>query len=135
MRVLPQKLGTRTSQIELLSAPATLLQQSETCHCDRHCCAGTCCSANSQAYACTRYELMKSKFDLDTTTMLSHSGAVPCRSVMERRWDLLAVSRTSCLDRSDVIGWSFFHFVLKGMCHSQLAYLSLARLLASPKTS
>ena len=48
-----------SDQGELLSALATLLQQSGTCHCDRHCCAGTCCSSNSQAHACTRYELMK----------------------------------------------------------------------------
>ena len=42
----------------------------------------------------------------------------------------MTVTRTSCLNRSEVIGWSFFNYGLKGMCHTQLAYLSLARLLA-----
>ena len=136
--MLPQNLGTRTIQIKanFFHHLPPCLRQSGTCHCDRHCCAGTCCSSNSQTHACTRYELMRSKFDLDTTTMLSLSGAVPWRSPMERRRrDLLSVSRTSVSESKRSYRMVLFSVLDRGMCHTQLACLSLARLLARLETS
>ena len=38
-------------------------------------------------------------------------------------------------ERSEVTGWCFFVFGLNGICHTQLAYLSLARFLARLETS
>ena len=38
-------------------------------------------------------------------------------------------------ERSEVIGWCFFGFGLNGISHTQLAYLSLARMLARLETS
>ena len=69
--------------------------------------------------------------------MLSLSGAVPWRSPMERREE-----EGSVVSLTDVVSESkrsyrmvLFSILDRGMCHTQLACLSLARLLARLETS
>ena len=75
---------------------------------------------------------MRSKFDLDTTTMLSLCTLAFTNGEEEG----------SVVSLTDVVSESkrskrmvLFSILDRGMCHTQLAYLSLARLLARLETS